>query len=677
MLIIRRLRIEIKTANENRGGIYGFDRCFSEGLNFIASTENTSGKSSVIEAIYYCLGFEQIIGGKNKEVLTSVYKSQLKDGDKIWNVLESGAFLEVSNGKDIITIFRSAKMNGRDPRLVTVYYGEYDSISERKAISEDMYLHDGGSATNEKGFHTFLESFLNLQLPLVRTTGKDQKLYLQTIFSCIFIEQKHGWSDIFSGMPYLGIKESKKRVVEFLIGLENYNINREKEKLNLLKKSIEDDWKNTTNIIIQTVNRDNCVVIGIPTLPQIMTERDYSAVSILIKGNKDETIEDAISKLKKEHNELKNLKPRIIDNFDELNVELREIEETIASYEQKLLECQEQIRLSKSAIIQAERSLEIIIKDIKNNKDAAKLQRFGSKNGCQSFTNVCPICNQSIQDSLLHSGKDFPILSIDDNIRHLEGQKMILEFDRDSHKSNVDNLTRVQNDIRSRLIYLIRLAQAIRSDLYSTETEWSEAIIQKIVDIKSLLNRYEYLQNFLDQQLKQIIILSDNWKKYKCEIAKLPKNTISDSDYKRLEILKNHFVSNLKKYNYKSAPDIDAVEIPIDTCLPAIDGFDMKFDSSASDNIRIIWSYTMALLQTSLDMNGNHPGIIIFDEPAQHSIVTSDMESLIHSVLDLKSSAQVIIGITLNNTELKNKILGMPTDVANIITIDDLAFQLL
>lgn len=33
--------------------------------------------------------------------------------------------------------------------------------------------------------------------------------------------------------------------------------------------------------------------------------------------------------------------------------------------------------------------------------------------------------------------------------------------------------------------------------------------------------------------------------------------------------------------------------------MPVIDKFDMKFDSSASDNIRAIWSYTLALLQTS------------------------------------------------------------------------------
>lgn len=54
----------------------------------------------------------------------------------------------------------------------------------------------------------------------------------------------------------------------------------------------------------------------------------------------------------------------------------------------------------------------------------------------------------------------------------------------------------------------------------------------------------------------------------------------------------------------------------------------MKFDSSASDNIRAIWSYTLALLKTSNEKNGNHPQIVIFDEPGQHSIFTNPLMAL-------------------------------------------------
>lgn len=78
MLKINRLRIEIETEN----GQYGVDESFDSGLNFLASEDNTCGKSSILEAIYYCLGFEEIIGGKGEKVLTSVYKTFIEDGEK-------------------------------------------------------------------------------------------------------------------------------------------------------------------------------------------------------------------------------------------------------------------------------------------------------------------------------------------------------------------------------------------------------------------------------------------------------------------------------------------------------------------------------------------------------------------------------------------------------------------
>lgn len=674
MLRINRLRIEIKTANEENEGIYGFDEKFSSGLTFIASNSNTAGKSSVLEAIFYCLGFEEIIGGRNQKVLTSVYKSVIHDGDKDWDVLESEAYLEISNGNEIVTIYRSAKMETRDPRLVTVYYGDYDSIGNQSTQPEDMYIHDGGAATNEKGFHSFLESFLHIQLPLVQTNGNNQKLYLQVIFSGLFIEQKHGWGDIFSGMPYFGIKDAKKRVVEFLLGLDTFKNEREKNRLKSVKNAIISEWKNIFDDINRNATHESCSVSGLPIQPKIMSDNDYKAIAVTTVDKK--SLEDAILELQDEHDSIKCLKPRNIDNFDDLNKELQTISETIDSFEQKASECHEQITLSRSAVTQAERSLEIVIRDLRNNKDAAKLQSMGSVIGCKIAKNICPICNQKIEDSLLHFGNDIPIMSIEENIRHLEGQKSVLEFTRDSHKTNIEQLSLVENDLQSRLVTLRRLAQTIRSDIYSTETEWSEFVVQKFVEIESKIRGYVQLQSFIDQKLEEIRKLSARWKKYKEEYEKLPKKEVSDLDAEVIKTFKNNFVNNLRKYKYKSAPDIDAVDIPVETCLPLIDGFDMKFDSSASDNIRIIWSFTIALLQTSLVKGGNHPGIIIFDEPAQHSIVTSDMESLIQSVLDIEGEAQVIVGITLNNEELKQFIENLPEEDAKIINIGERAFKL-
>ena len=118
MLKINRLKVSIKATNKE----FTFDETFNSGLNFVASDDNTKGKSSVLIAIYYCLGFEEIIGGLNEKVLTSVYKTMIEDGKNNWPVLESGVYLEISNGIDEITIYRSAKSETRDAKLVSVYF---------------------------------------------------------------------------------------------------------------------------------------------------------------------------------------------------------------------------------------------------------------------------------------------------------------------------------------------------------------------------------------------------------------------------------------------------------------------------------------------------------------------------------------------------------------------------
>lgn len=99
-------------------------------------------------------------------------------------------------------------------------------------------------------------------------------------------------------------------------------------------------------------------------------------------------------------------------------------------------------------------------------------------------------------------------MSIEENIRHLEGQKSVLEFTCDSHKTNIEQLSLVKNDLQSRLVTLRRLAQTIRSDIYSTETEWSEFVVQKFVEIEAKIRGYVQLQSFIDQKLEEIRELS-------------------------------------------------------------------------------------------------------------------------------------------------------------------------
>ena len=668
MLKIDRVRIEIQTED----GLYGVDEKFESGLNLLASEDNTCGKSSILEAIYYGLGFEEIVGGKGEKVLTSVYKTYIEHDDKKLAVLESKIYLQISNGNEVVTLYRVAKMQNRDSKLISVYHAEMDKIGEAILI-EDTYVHMPNSAVNNQGFHQFLEKFMNLELPKVPATdGTQRKLYLQLIFSCMFIEQKHGWADLFSGMPILGIKDSKKRVLEFVMNLDTLSNEKKKEGLKSEETRIRREWELLVRDIINACTRETCDLVGIPIKPSVLTKIDLTGIHIL--KNK-ENIQDYIIKLKKEYSEIERIKPKVVDNFEDLQEELNETENDIVSYEADMKWLREHILQEKASIQVLNSNLEIINTDLRNNKDAARLRELGSELNCLTSKDICPVCHQHIPDSLLPVVEGINIMSIDENIRHLSAQKEMLEYAKESHIQNKKEMDEKLQVLQGKIFTLRRLAKALRSDLYAVDDNLSEALVYKKIELQTKIDHLEGLIKYVEKQKESFENLSNKWKTYLQSKKELPQNKFSVVDYKKIKLLRNNFVFNLENYNYKSVIDKTEISISEDNYLPVIEQFDMKFDSSASDNIRGIWAYTVALLQVSMSKGGNHPGVLIFDEPVQHSIVPNDMKKFLDSIVQLGKNCQTIIGITVKDSYTQKNIDMLEEDVCHLIKVKNKAFQ--
>lgn len=514
MLRINRLRVEINTIK----GVYGIDESFKDGLNFIASLENTCGKSSILAAIYYCLGFEQILGGAGgigSKVLTSAFKSIIEDMRYPLTVTESGAYLEISNGNETRTIYRNIKSESKDNHLVTVYYGNYDSIRNNKTLSEDYYVNVPNSATSEKGFHTFLEEFLHMELPFVRTSdGNERKLYLQMIFASMFIEQKHGWSDILSGMPVFGIRESKKRIVEYILGLDILKNEKERDRLNAVKTQLEYKWEQLISDFERAVHSESCEISNLPIHPRVLSDIDYSRIVVSVLGSS--SIEAEIQSLNDEYDELRQLKPLVSDNFDALNTELSETQTQILAFENLLNEINRSLASYDEAIKRLSAYLALVNSDIRNNNDAARLRKFGSEAaGGDISADICPVCKQNIQDNLLDADAVGGFMSIEDNIRHLKEQKKMLEFTLRSRKESSEKLNRERDDLEVRLQTLRRLAHTLRSDLFTTTaTEASEAIMLKRIEISNRIERLSKLNNTVVSLTEQLKELSIEWNTY-------------------------------------------------------------------------------------------------------------------------------------------------------------------
>ena len=671
MLKINRLKISIMAANKE----YSFDETFNSGLNFVASDDNTKGKSSVLIAIYYCLGFEEIIGGVNEKVLTSAYKTMIEDDKSIWPVLESGVFLEVSNGVEEITIYRLAKSNTRDSKLVTVYFSKLTDMYAEHTNMDEFYVHMPNAANNIKGFHNFFEKFIGIELPLVPANdGVDRKLYLQLVFAAMFIEQKNGWSGIYSGMPYLAIKDSKKRVTEFILGLSTFENERKRNAIANKERYQKEQWRSLYNEMVSLQNRNQCIVKNVPLSPEILSKDFAENVHIVRNVGEPVSIDEWIIELQMEHDSLKTIKPRVVDNYDELEEELEEVEMVLSENHDKERDLQAEIGVEKRAILELKSNLEIIKHDIMNNKDAHRLKKLGSNLQCKSFEGICPTCNQKIQDSLLPIQHQSNVMTIEQTINHLTAQKEMLEFALEYHRNRSAKLDSALQDIRSKTMTLFRLAKTIRGDLYSVDEDLSETIIYKRMSIEHHIADLNEFKESIKEIVNKFIGLSEKWHDLLQEKEILSQKRFAESDEETIKVLENHFVANLKDFKYTSISNIGAIEISRDNYMPVIDRFDMKFDSSASDNIRAIWSYTLALLQTSEKQIGNHPGVLIFDEPTQHSIGAEDANTFFKSIISLGNKCQVIVGITVNNADIKNVISNLEPERYKHIHIGEKAF---
>jgi hypothetical protein len=84
------------------------------------------------------------------------------------------------------------------------------------------------------------------------------------------------------------------------------------------------------------------------------------------------------------------------------------------------------------------------------------------------------------------------------------------------------------------------------------------------------------------------------------------------------------------------------VRISLDTYEPQAENLNLKADVSASDLIRLHWAYLIGLLEVGTQATGNHPGLLIFDEPQQQSVEENAFREMLLYVLGEKN-CQIII----------------------------------
>ncbi|POA29120.1 MULTISPECIES: AAA family ATPase [unclassified Pseudomonas] len=653
---------EIKIYSETSEGVFSTVIPLKPGLNIIRA-ENTSGKSTCINAIAYALGLEAILGPSRKQPFPkSMYSYLLKNkGSEHHNkVLFSGVELSLSNRSGVKACLKREAL-GNPNKITVIVEGE---------TTRDYFLGaagDIGSAKSTFGFHFWLERFIGWTLPKVVTyEGRETPLYLECIFPLFFIEQKRGWSEIQANTPsYYKIKNVKSSATEFVLGLEDYA---ERNKIAQLRKSIDElqsEWdKNiTASFSIAELNS-----IQLKAHLQLDNELGANPISFIFpSGNITLTLDQRLRSLQNRLNEItSNSKKRIIhEPLLEKSKALFQTNKTIESLELKF-------ESLLSSEFKSQQKLDLIENDLDRYKQLKRLQDVGSKADLPVVTKNCPICESEMYESLVKPNASIKPLSVEQNVEYLKNQKDFYQkiiLNQSATAKNLQLEINARNEQKNLLHAEITTLRKDEENLNKDEI----SLLRERIETEQSIRETKKIQI---QELKlntRALAIHKDWSLSKGALEQAKKRATTSISSNILTTLEETLKSNLMKFGYNSS-DINAIKVSRLTYRPELDGFDIVADSSASDYIRIIWSYTLALLElSSVYEQVKHSGFVVFDEPRQHEANKKDFGSLIKKATHTENfGGQVIIATSIDLNEI---LTAEDYDNINIINFDDYILQ--
>lgn len=646
------------TLATNRGP-YGVLALFDSGLNVIRA-ENTSGKSAIINGIFYALGLEILVGKRGIEATKPVLWGTGDYNGQTFNILESFVELEIANSTgNVVTIRRYIKKENKDRRLIEVVHGSgVTGNQESQHQVESFFVGMEGAAQRERGFHHFLAEFLELELPFVkRFQGEDVPLYVECIAPLMFIEQIRGWSGIQATLPQsFGIRNVAKLAVEYILGLSV--IENEKRRIQISEEAnrIREDWRGVRELLKQDASQVGGRLMNVPEEPVALLP-DESWIAISNQGTGMITLDDFLVAKRSLLFDISSDKPTEIAGSEGLEKKLDSQENVLLVVQAELSQLRSDIRAEEEELRKLRDRLEFIKADIQRNKDIRRLLGYGVETGLALIHDKCPTCNQSIQDSLIPI--ESSVMGVDENINFLETEfeaiKLLISSGEERLTFFQGRKVKKSQDVAD----LRTTIRDLRSDLLENR-DLSVAAIREQIHLQEEISRLEHLRDDFDGQLGRLKDIAARWQENRARFSELPSEYFSSEDKEKLDALSECFATNVEKFGYRSS-GVSRLRISQDNYRPVCDDFEVAFGASASDNIRLIWAYTLALFQISLSFGGKHWGVLIYDEPEQQKMKEASSDTLYTEIAKMqRDELQVIIATSASIDVTKRRLDNLP-----------------
>lgn len=631
MMRIDKLEISIEAyANNDHNDIRHFGRVldFASGLNLVVG-DNTSGKTTLVECLFYALAMEELIEGKPcDKTLDKAVKSQFlymePDGNQHeWLVKESFVQIQLSNtNEETITVKRKIVSDDKQQNKMYVWQSPILDKMEHKDCRE-YYIHnrDDHNTEHNEGFYALLAGFADLPIIPVPARNTDKTIfYMQTVFTASYIEQKRGWSDFFANIRSYNIINPKQKLVEYLMGYDTNTDLINSIGLKEKRKKLENLWNTKVTAVKNYLSYNGLYTDGLQTeIKQQKIELDELRIAV-----RSESVEIYTYKkrLKQRIQELENKQKssQVGSGYEQYLVVLKRYEQHIEEYKNYCIEL----------VTEADK-LDNIREHIKYIE--SEMKRYDSLRKVNNIittldVKICPTCHQHLpSDTSTQSVLTSSQIQASRDMLSMQRSFLMPMVKRleAALKNKELNKLYLDKQLRKEEVEVKMMASQNNINLYPLST--NEQF--ELVDCKTKVVTLDEVELHTREQIEQLSHIKNDYQQVCGKIKKL--GDMEEDDLPTAQML-SAFRKLLNKFNYTSNNVINEVffkeEDTTYKYLPVIkhgenNEEEIRADSSASDFIRSIWAYYLTLLTESK----RHPGFLVMDEPCQHSMKE---ESLTH-----------------------------------------------
>jgi hypothetical protein len=636
--------LAIRLTAETPVGAVGHTLQFSGGLNVIRA-DNSSGKSTTLQAIVYALGVEGMLSARREVPLPHAMTDEVSVAGTEAEVISSSVELEIENGSsEVVTVKRYVKHPTISTQLVTVSDGSAIREGE-SAATRDFFVRRPGSAQREAGFHRFLAEFIGWTLPQVsRMDGSECPLYLETLFPYFYVEQKHGWSGVQARIPtYFGIRDVGRRSAEYVLDLEVFQRILTAQRIRSTIGLLDAEWKETFVALSMKARTAGAALAAAPR--SIADSGDPESGRIIVYVGEDWLpIAEAVEALGVELQARESRPVATVGEMaEQMETDLGASEREVVSTMTRLaVVLDERSELDRRAE-ELEQRIDALGEDLQRQHDALTLADLGSQAALSVVgERVCPTCHQDVCDGMDVTAH---AMTAAESIRFI--QRQLATF-----RASLEDVTRAsramelrESSLREELATQRRRVRTAREALAERTQAPSVADVSERVALRDRVDRLREAAEELESLRSTLADLALAHVEQRKRLGDVDVFKLSEGDAEKLAQLQTYVRSQLGRYHFSSlAPE--QVDISHETYRPVNEGFDLGFDLSASDMIRLIWSYLLALLRVSEEHSGQHPGLLIFDEPRQQETASSSFRELLHEAAEQGARGSQVIFAT-------------------------------